>query len=400
MNDCVVAGVGMTHFGRHEAVSLKELSHRAVHEALLDSGIEPAHVEAAVFGNAMAGLMTGQECIRGQVVLRAMRFPAIPVINVENACASGSTAFHQARALVAAGAYDVVLALGAEKLYDADKRRSFAALSSAVDVDERAAIQLANARAAGGEGRERSMFMDHYAGLARRQMRAPNHATARDFAAIASKNSLHGSLNERAQFRSVLTVEDVLAAPTIVEPLTRPMCSPIGDGAAAVVVMSERKARELGVAMPIRAVACVLASGFGWEDGPSVAARCTARAYATAGLGPRDLDAIECHDAAAPAELLLYEELGFCEPGAGPELLAEGATRIGGRIPVNPSGGLLRKGHPVGATGLAQIVELVEQLRERSGLRQVEGARTALAENGGGLLGDDNAVVCVTILTR
>ncbi len=223
--------------------------------------------------------------------------------------------------------------------------------------------------------------------------------TAEQFAGVSAKNSYHGSLNPRAQFREALTVEEVLAAPMIAEPLTRPMCSPIGDGAAAAVVVSERKARELGIAKPVRVVCSVLRSG--WDHGlddEGTVELCAREAYEEAGVGPQDLDVAECHDASAPAEITEYEALGLCPKGEGGKLIEEGATKLGGRLPVNTSGGLLRKGHPIGATGIAQIVELVEQLQGRSDKRQVEGARVALAQNGGGTIGTDAAAMCVTIL--
>jgi acetyl-CoA acetyltransferase len=309
---------------------------------------------------------------------------------------------------VTAGFYDVVLALGVEKLYHPDKRKSFAAFSGAVDVEIMGALIEAlrqgataqGAAAAGsGAGEKRSMFMDIYAAAARAHMQRYG-TTAEQFAAIAAKNSYHGSMNPRAQFREVMSVAEVLAAPMIAEPLTRPMCSPIGDGGAAVVVMSERKAREVG-ARTVRVVASVLHSG--WDHGadePGTVEVCAHDAYEEAGVGPNDLSVIECHDASAPAELMAYESLGLCAKGEGGKLIDSGATRLGGRIPVNTSGGLLRKGHPVGATGIAQIVELTEQLQGRSGPRQVENAKVALAHNGGGAIGTDAAAMCVTILMR
>jgi len=199
----------------------------------------------------------------------------------------------------------------------------------------------------------------------------------------------------------VMTIDEVLEAPMIAEPLTRPMCSPIGDGAAAVVVVSERKARALGLKTPVRVAASVLHSG--WDHGadePGTVDVCSKEAYEQAGVGPQDISVIECHDASAPAELMAYESLGLCAKGEGGKLIDSGATKLGGRIPVNTSGGLLRKGHPVGATGIAQIVELTEQLQGRSGARQVEGAKVGLAHNGGGAIGSDAAAMCVTILTR
>lgn len=405
--DAVVAGVGMTRFGKHPESGLKALGAEAVRLALVDAGLEPRDLEAAWMGNAAAGLVTGQESIRGQVVLRAMGIGRIPVVNVENACASASTAFQQACALVSWGAYDVVLALGVEKLYHVDKAKSFAAFTGAVDVEALQAIlaQLRQAASSskgggGGEGagKSRSMFMDIYAAAARAHM-ARYGTTVEQFAAVAAKNSQHGSLNPRAQFRDVLSIADVLAAPMVAAPLTRPMCSPIGDGAAAAVIVSAKKARALGVKRPVYAVTSVLHSG--WDHGldePGTVEVCSREAYEAAGIGPMDLDVVECHDASAPAEIMAYESLGLCAKGGGGKLVESGDTWLHGRIPVNPSGGLLRKGHPVGATGLAQVVELTEQLQGRSGPRQVEGARVALAHNGGGNIGTDAAAMCVTIL--
>lgn len=408
MERAIVAGVGMSRFGKHLETGLKELGRGPVLEALADAGIEKDDIEAAYVGNAMAGLVTGQECIRGQVVLRSAGIGAIPVVNVENACASASTAFQQGCAMVSAGLYDVVLALGVEKLYHADKRRSFAAIGSAVDTEELAAIMEGLKRnaekegasaASSGAGEKRSMFMDFYAATARRHMQKYG-TTVEQFAGVASKNSQHGSLNPKAQFQKALSVAEVLAEPMVAEPLTRAMCSPIGDGAAAAVIVSERKARELGIRQPVRVAASVLHSGWDHDaDAEGTVVLCSREAYEQAGVGPLDLDVIELHDASAPAELMYYEELGLCGEGEGGRLIDEGATRLGGRIPVNTSGGLLRKGHPVGATGLAQVVELTEQLRGQSGARQVEGARIGLAQNGGGQIGADAAAMCVTILT-
>jgi acetyl-CoA acetyltransferase len=406
--DAVVAGVGMTRFAKHMDTGLKKLGTMAVRDALADAGIEADAIQAAYVGNAAAGLITGQECIRGQVILRSMGLGRIPVINVENACASASTALHQASAMISAGLYDVVLALGVEKLYHPDKKKSFAAFSGAVDVEAMTEVmeRLRGAKPSGeksptsGAGTKRSMFMDIYAAVARGHMQRYG-TTAEQFARIAAKNSFHGSMNARAQFREVLSVEDVLAAPMIAEPLTRPMCSPIGDGAAAVVLVSGRKAQELGIQTTVRILASVLHSG--WDHGadePGAVEVCAREVYEAAGVGPSEIDVIECHDASAPAELMAYESLGLCAPGEGGKLIDADETRLGGRIPVNTSGGLLRKGHPVGATGIAQIVELTEQLQNRSGPRQVEDAMVALAQNGGGAIGGDAAAMCVTILAR
>ncbi|HVP30409.1 MAG TPA: thiolase family protein [Myxococcota bacterium] len=408
MSRAVIAGVGMSRFGKHMDEGLKALGREAVEAAIGNAGVPKKAIEAAWVGNAMAGLITGQECIRGQVVLRSAGIGGIPVVNVENACASASTAFQQACAMVQAGLYDVVLAVGVEKLYHADKKRSFAAIGSAVDTEElaqiveglkKSAAAQGATQASEGAGEKRSMFMDFYAATARRHMRKYG-TTARQFAAVAAKNSFHGSLNPKAQFQNELTVDQVLAEPMIAEPLTRAMCSPIGDGSAAAVIVSERKARELGIARPVYVAATVLRSG--WDHGDEeedTVRRCVREAYERAGVGPKDLSVIECHDASAPAELIYYEELGLCGEGEGGKLVDSGATKLGGRIPVNPSGGLLRKGHPVGATGLAQVTELVEQLRGEAGRRQVPNARVALAQNGGGQIANDAAAMCVSILT-
>jgi acetyl-CoA acetyltransferase len=405
--NAVVAGVGMTTFGKHLGTGLKALGAEAVRSALDDAGLDANELQAAWVGNAAAGLITGQECIRGQVILRSIGIGRVPVVNVENACASASTAFFEACALVSAGAYDTVLALGVEKLYHPDKRRTYSAFAGAVDVEilegilqalQKNAAATGAESAAAGAGENRSMFMDIYAAAARAHMQRYG-TTARQFAAVAAKNSLHGSENPRAQFRNVLTVDDVLAAPMVAEPLTRPMCSPIGDGAAAAVIVSPRKARELGLDRPVQVASAVLCSG--WDHGVDelgTVELCAREAYEEAGVGPSELDVVECHDASAPAEILAYESLGLCAKGGGGKLVEEGVTRIGGRIPVNTSGGLLRKGHPVGATGLAQIVELTEQLQGRSAARQVDGASIALAQNGGGNVGSDAAAMCVTII--
>jgi acetyl-CoA acetyltransferase len=411
--DAVVAGVGMTRFAKHPDRGLKDLGAEAVTAAIADAGLDLTDLDAAYVGNCAAGVVTGQESVRGQVVLSPLGVGKIPIVNVENACASGSTALYQACAMVTAGMHDVVLALGVEKLTHPDKMRSFAAFAGAMDVDEleemMASLSDGDAAAdgggggggdSGGAGQNRSMFMDVYAMAARNHMERYG-TTARQFAEVAAKNSYHGSLNPLAQFQQELTVDEVLADRMIVEPLTRSMCSPIGDGAAAAVVMSPDAARRFGVEQPVRVTTMVMHSG--WNHTPDeldTVGLCAAEAYEEAGLGPDDLDVIELHDASAPAEVIAYEQLGLCAEGEGGRLAESGETRLGGRLPVNTSGGLLRKGHPVGATGLAQVHELTLQLRAQAGPRQVEGARTALAQNGGGKKGNDAAAMLVTVLQR
>jgi acetyl-CoA acetyltransferase len=405
-----IAGVGMTSFGKHIDRGLKSLTIEAINQALNDAGLKGKDLEAAYMGNAAAGIIVGQICVPGQVALREIGIGHIPVVNIENACASASTAFNQACSMVTSGLYDVVLATGAEKLFHQDKLKTFSVFSGAVDVEDYDIVEqqiVARAEAAGmkldmdGAGAKRSIFMDIYASMALEHM-SKYGTTQAQFAAVSAKNSFHGSLNPRAQFREQLTVEQVLASPEIVYPLTRPMCSPVGDGAAAVVLVSERKARQMGLNDPVKVASSVLRSGWDpqTEDEASIAQTCAMEAYEEAGVGPKDLSCIELHDASAPSELIYYEQLGLCEAGEGGRFVEEGHSRLGGRVPVNTSGGLLRKGHPIGATGVAQIVELTEQLQGRAEGRQVEGAPVALAENGGGFINGDAAALVVSILTK
>ena len=404
-----VAGVGMTHFGKHIDTPLKALATEAMLLALQDAGLEIDALQAAYMANAAGGLIVGQEMIPGQVALRNMGVGGIPVVNIENACASASTAFNQASAMITAGFYDVVMVCGFEKLYHEDKRRTFAAFSSAVDVEDPAGLQqmltascdsMGIEAPSGNAGDKRSAFMDIYAVVARYHMQRYG-TTQAQLAAVSAKNSFHGSLNPNAQFREVLSVEVVLAQREVFYPLTLPMCSPIGDGAAAVILVSKRKALELGLQNAVRVVSSVLGSGLDQSlNEPNLAERCVQTVYEEEGLGPADLSCVELHDASAPSELMTYEYLGLCAKGESGALVESGATRLGGRIPVNTSGGLLRKGHPVGATGAAQIVELSLQLQGRAGKRQVEGATVGLAHNAGGSLGLDTAATVVSLLAR
>jgi acetyl-CoA acyltransferase len=412
MRQVVIAGAGMTRFGKFLDRSTRSLAEEAVSTALGDAGSRAEDVEMVFFGNAASGLITGQEMIRGQAALRNTGLLGLPIVNVENACASASTAVHLAWLAVASGQVEVALAVGAEKMTHEDKQRTFKALEAAVDLEELEELEdrfsgtspgadagspMALAAEAPPKGTGRSFFMDVYAHAAHEYMEQSG-ATPRDFADVAVKSHEHAALNPNAQYRQKITAEEVLMSREIAAPLTLLMCSPIGDGSAALLLCSEDYARRTG-ADAVRILSSTLVSNPG-RAGGATAERAAKKAYDLAGVGPEDLDVVELHDAAAPAELALYEELGLSAPGEGHKLLASGATRLGGRVPVNTSGGLLSKGHPVGATGCAQIVELVEQLRGRAGDRQVEGARVALAENGGGFLGDDTAVATVHILAK
>jgi acetyl-CoA acetyltransferase len=411
MRRVAVVGAGMTRFGKYLDRGMKDLSREALDAALQAAGVDKSELEVAIVGNAAAGLVTGQECVRGQVILTDMGIGAIPIINTENACASSSTAFHLAWLYVASGMYDVALALGVEKLYSEDKQRTFAAFSAAVDVDivreimarvaaeGRAKAEKAEGQASGeGAGKSRSMFMDLYAAVARNHMQKYG-TTKEHFAQVAVKNHYHGSLNPHAQYQERYTLEEILASPMVAEPLTRLMCSPIGDGAAAAVLCSEEKARQY-TTKPVFVQASALGSARDPRPGePGITERVAQKAYAAAGIGPRDLDVAEVHDASAPAEIVLYEELGFCPTGEGASLIDSGYTELTGKLPVNTSGGLLSKGHPIGATGVGQIYEIYSQLRGEAGDRQVEGAKIGLCENGGGMVRGEAAACSVHILS-
>ncbi len=387
MRPVFVTGVGMTRFTKQLDRSLKDLVREAVTAALNDAGAGSRDVEASYFGNAVAGTITGQEMLAGQFTLAPLGLGGAAIVNVENACASASTAFHLAWQAVALGAADVVLAVGAEKMTHADKARSFAAIGGSVDVD----------MAPQDLPPDRSFLMDMYAESAVRYMEESG-ATLSDFAAVVVKNQAHGALNPLAQYGGTLTVDDVLNAREIVWPFTLMMCSPISDGAAAAILSSRPPTSNGDGAVEVRA--SVVRSADFEEPGAGVTARTAQAAYEQSGLGPTDLDVVEVHDAAASAELNIYEQIGLAGGGGGPDLIRSGATRLGGAIPVNPSGGLLARGHPIGATGLAQIVEIVTQLRGRADRRQVPSARVGLTQNAGGWHGSDNVVASVHVFTR
>lgn len=404
MPTCYVAGIGLTNFGRFPDRTLKSLAGEAVQAALNDAGLLPHEIEAAYSGTVASGYLHGQVMIPGEMVLRSLRMGRIPVVNVENACATSATAFQQAVQAIRFGMYEVVLVVGFEKLSHSDKSRTFGVFQGATDVEDQEGVINRLVARTGSDPTEfqgctakRSIFMDLYAGMARDHMDR-HGSTPSHFAAIAEKNSFHGSLNHRAQYRDRVTVAEVLKSPMISDPLTLMMCSPIGDGAAALVLVSGPFAKSRGLGRLVTVRTSVLVSGYDdveEEVPPAYAARL---AYSAAAIGPGDLDVVELHDGSAPAELMYYEHLGLAPYGDGVALLESGATRLGGRIPVNPSGGLLRKGHPLGATGAAQVHEIVTQLRGEAGARQVEGAKIGLAENGGGHIRTDVATIVISVL--
>jgi acetyl-CoA acyltransferase len=399
-----VVGVGMTPFGVQPDVSVKDLTQHAVRHALADAGVQLGDIQAAYFGNTCQDILEGQIVVAGQIALRSMGFERIPMVNVENACATGATALHQAVMHVRSGAADVVLAVGVEKLNIGDKQKSLDVFDGGVDVNDPEGLWAILRELGGGvpdAQRSHSLFMDIYAALARAHMDAFG-TTQRQLAVIAEKNHAHAVDNPLAHFRAPISVAEILAARPVAGPLTVPMCAPLTDGAAAAVVCNAEGLRRFRNVRPIQVRANVLQTGTvrpldAWDR--SVSRLAAQAAYEQASLGPDDVSVAEVHDASALGELLQTEMLGFCEIGGGGKLAESGETTLGGRLPVNPSGGLESKGHPMGASGLAQIYELVHQLRGDCGTRQVPDARVALAENGGGLYGGEEAVAAVTILS-
>lgn len=411
MTHAYITGIGMTALGKHLDRSVKQLTAQAVDEALRDAGIEKESIEAAWFCNTRQGALEGQHGIRGQCSLRAFGFESIPIFNTDNACASSSSGLFQAYAAVRAGLFDIALVVGAEKMNYPEKRAEmFEAFKGSWDrdlADEHLAALLAMGEGlplppeALVPGPERSVFMDIYAAQARNHMRLFN-TTVRQIAEVAAKNHWHSQFNPLAQYRTPMTVEEVLADKLIAWPLTRAMCAPMSDGAAALIVASESAVQRLGSkkrAIGIRGIAVSSSSNRTVEQYDRHLTRITAdRCYEMAGVGPEDISVAELHDATAIAEILHTEHCRFVEYGGGGALAESGATRLGGRLPVNVSGGLLSKGHPIGATGAVMIHELVKQLRGEAGPRQVANPRMALAENGGGFHGLEEAACVVTIL--
>ncbi len=412
MEDIYIVGVSMTPFGRHMDKSVKQLTAWAVEDALKDAACDRKWIRAAFFGNTAQGHFDGQHMIRGQVALLPIGLGGIPIYNVEGACASSSAAFNLAVMQLRAGAADVVLAIGAEKMYSDDKAKMFSCFESAWDIE----TLEDNKSCLAGMGKDivpppgsqsdkpYSPFMDVYAALGRAFM-SRFDITQRQIAAVAAKNHNHSVHNERSQYRRPMTIDEVLAAPPITYPMTLPMCSPISDGAAAAILCTESALKKYGFdrKRAIKVMASVLRSGSA-RAADDYANACTPQAakdaFEQAGIGPSQINVAELHDATAIGELITFEGLGLREPGASGVLAERGETSLGGSIVVNPSGGLESKGHPIGATGLGQIFELVEQLRGNCGARQVEGARFAIQGNGGGLWRVEEALEHIAILGK
>jgi len=379
MREVCVLGVGMSRFGKFPEKDLLELAVPAVWEAIKDSGVPAKKIQVAYCGNVM-----GKHCL-GQRILVELGLTGIEIVNVENACSSGSTAFRGVWALIASGAYDIGLAFGAEQM------------SQKVE----GAIQLDQEDLETGQG---LIMPTLYAMKANRHMQ--RFGTTREQLALVSvKNHAHSCHNPRSQYQKTFTLEQVLHSAMIADPLTLYQCCPTGDGASAAILCAKDVA-ACYQSKPITIAASVLLSGrTNMEPSEMASSELTRRAsqaaYDMAGIGPQDLDLLEVHDAFTIGEILHYENLGLCPPGEGGRLVESQQTWIGGRIPVNPSGGLLSKGHPLGATGIAQIAEIVWQLRGEAGGRQVENAKVGLAHcMGGGVGGVDGAACAIHILKR
>lgn len=378
MKPVFVSGAGMTSFGRHADRSLRDLGREACLHAMHDADVGPAHIGAVYCGNALGLALQGDSGI-GQAVGWEVGVAGVPVFNVSNACASGSAALHQAWRDVAAGYHDCVLVVGVEK---ATMPKGHVLRVGAGEFETRLG----------------DIFPGLFAMIAQRHM-ARYGTTPRQLALVSVKNHANGCLNPQAQFNRAVTVDEVLASPMIADPLTLYACCPNSDGAAALVLQADRRAPRA-----VRIAASVLTSGtyapmrdFTWWDCEARAARA---AYDMAGIRAAEVDVAEVHDAFTISEIVHCETLGFCEPGRGGPMTEEGATAIGGRLPVNPSGGLQARGHPPGASGVAQIVEIVMQLRGAAGERQVDDARVGLAQIMGGSQAADAQACTVHILRR
>ena len=386
MNKVIIGGVGNTEYGRFVQTTLKQLSLTAVENLFNASVLTPAETQRVYFANAAAGIMTEQEMVRGQTLLRGHPLSRQPLINIENACASSGSALYLAFQAIRHGELECAVVIGAEKLNHAYKDRAFRALWGATDVEQTGPYPSA--------GSSQSVLMEYYASLAQNYLKS-GHVTLEDFARVAVKNRDNAALNPIAQFRHLQSVEDVLNATVISDPLTLPMCAPLTDGSTAILLCSERIARERQVPL-IEIKACTLSGSE--EPGQSPVVPATQQAYAATGYDPWEMDLIELHDAAAPAEILQYAEIGLCTMDDAAQLIRSGATSISGKLPVNTSGGLLSRGHALGATGNAQLAEIYDQLCGTAGKRQLAQAKRGMAVNGGGWMDGTYIVAVCTII--
>lgn len=376
-DDVYVISAAMIPFGKHRTSSYVGLAVPPLIDALAGAGLQKSDIDAVYVGHSYGGLMTGQR------ICKEIGLGTVPTVNVENACSSGASAVHEAWEAISQGLIDVAVCIGVEKL------TQFGGGTLPLSPEDR-------------EVKQGIVMPVVYAMRATRYLHDFG-ATPEDLALVSVKARKHGALNPFAQFRQEVTVEEVLGARPVADPLTLLMCCPTGDGAAVVVLASERARRRLGDPDGMRVAASVLHSGHveeGFRDmtKPEITYRSARDAYAMAGIEPKDLDMIELHDAFSIAELVYYEALGLAEHGHGADLIRDGRTTFGGDVVVNPSGGLLAKGHPVGASGVAQIAEAFWQLTGTAADRQIEDARWALTHvTGGGTAGLDHGACTVHI---
>jgi acetyl-CoA acetyltransferase len=376
----------MTHMDRRD-LGPDQLAVDAATQALSDAGVNPPDIGLIVVGNALGGRLCNQGNIRGQVWLRGLGVDGTPVVNVDNSCASASSALHLGVNAALAGE-SPVLVVGVEKMWTGDRSATIAGIEDALPADERSTL-----RDRLPEASRSSLFMGMNGQWANRQIGARG-TTLEEIAATVVKARQMGSLNERAQFQTPVTIEEVLASPQIAGSLTRLMCSSFTDGAAAAVLMTE------AVSDAPRVLASVLRSGNGELEYHDRLANAADDAWKQASVGPDDIDVIELHDATSAEELYALESLGFFVEGEAGVATLAGATSPGGAaVCVNPSGGLVARGHPIGATGLCQIYEVAQQLRGRCGARQAAGARIGAAVNTGGIISGDVALASVHVLS-
>src|SRR5713101_9358562 len=383
MRRVAVIGVGVTKFGKHDRISA-ELFAEAAAQAIRDADIAPSAIEALYYGNVTGG--EGERQLHmGPLAATLLGLPTIPTTRFENACATSHAAFRHALMEIASGVSDVVLVGGAERVLNVPTAESTEYFAYASDATWEQPLGLT--------------FPGVFALVARAHM-AKYGTTEEQMAAVAVKNHRHGVLNPKAQFQKEITLEQVLNSAYVADPLKLYDCCPFTDGGAAVVLAGEEVARRRPRAVWVLASAAASDSMLIGDkrDLSRVPAteRAAAAAYRQAGLGPTDVDVVELHDCFTIAEIVATEGLGLFEPGAGGIAAEKGWTSLGGKIPVNTSGGLKAKGHPIGATGAAQIVEIVTQLRREAGPRQVDGAKVGLTHT----LGGNTATVLVSVFGR
>jgi acetyl-CoA acetyltransferase len=377
-----IIGAGMIPFGKHENMPLVEMGTRAAIAAIKDAGVKSSDINVGFFANMQAGNLT-KEFTVGQAVMWGAGVNKVPVFNIENACTSGASATTLAMMSIASGQYDVAIVVGAEKL---NVPMQMLLNPSLRDINVLQGNVVINGFA------QRAVRHMHVFGTTKEQL-----------AMVDVKNRRNAALNPMAMFyKKPVTLEEVLNAPMISDPLTKLSSCPNADGAAALVLCAAEVSSKY-TTKPVHLAASVLATGIydEWPDMQSFEEdqRASSMAYEKAGLGPEDVSAAECHDAFTICEIMHTENLGFCPIGEGGRLIESGATSIGGKIPINPSGGLLGKGHPLGATAVAQIVEGVHQLRGECGERQVQGAKVFLTECMGAEMRGDAKTCTVNILT-